>query len=107
VLEPLVIVLAPFAPHVAEELWHALGNTDTVCDAAWPAHEEAYLKEDTVTYAVSFNGRVRYSLELPAGLPREDVEQAALTHELSAKWLEGRTPRKVIVVPGKIVNMVM
>ncbi|MDR1675205.1 MAG: leucine--tRNA ligase [Tannerella sp.] len=107
ILEPLVTVLAPFAPHVAEELWHALGNVDTVCDAVWPAHEEAYLKEDTVTYAVSFNGRVRYSLELPAGLPREDVEQTALTHELSAKWLEGRTPRKIIVVPGKIVNMVL
>ncbi|MDR2765443.1 MAG: leucine--tRNA ligase [Tannerella sp.] len=107
VLEPLIILLAPFAPHVAEELWHATGNVNSVCDAAWPAHEEAYLKEDTVTYAVSFNGRVRYSLELPAGLLREGVEQAALTHELSAKWLEGRTPRKIIVVTGKIINMVL
>ncbi|MDR2041192.1 MAG: leucine--tRNA ligase [Tannerella sp.] len=107
VLEPLIIVLAPFAPHVAEELWHVLGHADTVCDAAWPAYREAYLKEDTVTYAVSFNGRVRYSLDLPAGLLPEGVERAALTHELSAKWLEGRTPRKIIVVPGKIINMVL
>ncbi|MDR1455191.1 MAG: leucine--tRNA ligase [Tannerella sp.] len=107
ILEPLVILLAPFAPHFAEELWHALGHTGTVCDAAWPAHDEAFLKEDSAVYAVSFNGRVRYSLELPAGLPREEVEQAALTHELSARWLEGRTPRKIIVVPGRIVNMVL
>jgi leucyl-tRNA synthetase len=107
VLEPLVILLAPFAPHIAEELWHALGHVDTVCDATWPTHEEAFLKEDIVTCAVSFNGRVRYSLELPAGLPPEEVEQRVLTHELSAKWLEGRTPRKIIVIPGKIVNLVL
>jgi leucyl-tRNA synthetase len=107
VLEPLVIVLAPFAPHVAEELWHVLGNGATVCDAAWPAFDEAFLKEDAVTYAISFNGRVRFSLELPTDLPTEEVERAALTHELSAKWMDGKSPKKVIVVQGKIVNVVL
>jgi leucyl-tRNA synthetase len=107
VLEPLSVVLAPFAPHVAEELWHLLGNASTVCDAAWPVFDESYLREDTVTYAVSFNGRVRYSLELPVDLPRGEVEKAALTHDSSAKWLDGKTPKKVIVVPGKIVNIVI
>ncbi|MDR2470041.1 MAG: hypothetical protein LBD27_06130, partial [Tannerella sp.] len=69
--------------------------------------DEAFLREDAVTYAISFNGKVRYSLELSAGLPREQVEQAALTHAHSARWLEGRTPKKIIVVPDKIVNIVL
>ena len=106
VLEPLVIVLAPFAPHISEELWHLLGNRSTVCNAAWPAFDEACLKEDRVTYAVSFNGRVRYSLELPDGLPRGEIEEAALRHGHAAKWLGGKMPEKIIVVPGKIVNIV-
>ena len=107
VLELLTIVLSPFAPHVCEELWHMLGHHTTVCDAAWPAWDEAFLREDTVTYAISFNGKVRYSLELSVGLPREEVERIALTHEQSARWLEGLTPKKVIVVPDKIVNVVI
>jgi leucyl-tRNA synthetase len=109
ILEPLLVVLAPFAPHIAEELWHELGNadTDTICDAAWPACNEEYLKENSVTYAISFNGKARFNMELPADMNREDVEKAALGHEHSAKWIEGRTPKKVIVVPGKIVNIVL
>jgi leucyl-tRNA synthetase len=107
ILEPLIIVLAPFAPHVAEELWHALGNESTVCDAAWPAYDEAYLKEDVLTYAVSFNGKTRFNIELPAEATREEVERAALAHENAAKWTEGKTPKKVIVVPGKIINIVI
>ena len=107
ILEPLIILLAPFAPHISEELWHQLGHETTVCDAPWPAYDEAYLREDTVNYAISFNGKTRYNLELPADISKEDAEQAALTHENSAKWLAGKTVRKVIVVPKKIINIVV
>ncbi|HJA89113.1 MAG TPA: leucine--tRNA ligase [Candidatus Parabacteroides intestinavium] len=107
ILEPLVIVLAPFAPHIAEELWHELGHETTVCDAQWPAYEEKYLIENTANYAISFNGKVRFNLALPADMSKEEVEKAALAHEFSAKWLEGKQIRKVIVVPKKIVNIVL
>ena len=107
ILEQLVILLAPFAPHTAEELWHECGHTTTVCDAQWPQHNEEYLKENSVTYAISFNGKARFSMEFPADMPREEVEKAALSHESSAKWTEGKTPKKIIVVPGKIVNIVI
>jgi len=106
-LEPFVIVLTPFAPHIAEELWHLIGHTTTVCDAKWPSYNEEYLKENMATYAISFNGKVRYNMELPVDMSREDVEKAALTNEASAKWMAGKTPRKVIVVPKKIVNIVI
>ena len=107
VLEQLVVLLAPFAPHVCEELWHVLGNDSTVCDAAWPVHNEEYLKEDNVTYAVSFNGKARYNIEVPADMPADDVQKIALEHEGAAKWTEGKTIVKVIVVPRKIVNVVV
>ena len=110
VLSDLVVVLAPFAPHVAEELWHsALGHTleESVCDAVWPRHDEKFLREDSVTIAVSFNGKARYNITVPAEMPREDVERLALEHESAAKWLDGKTIRKIIVVPGKIVNVVV
>ena len=108
VLEPLVILLAPFAPHVAEELWHsALGHDTTVCDATWPAWNEDYLKESDVTYAVSFNGKARFNITVDASTPAAEVEKIALGHESAQKWLEGKTVRKVIVVPGKIVNIVV
>lgn len=107
VLQQLVTLLAPFAPHVAEELWHALGNEKSVCDAEWPAYDEKYLKEDNVKYPVSFNGKVRFNIEVPAETPREEVEKIALGHEDAAKWIEGKTIRKIIVVPGKIVNVVV
>ena len=107
VLEPLVILLAPFAPHIAEELWHQLGHETTVCDAEWPAYNEDYLVEQSVSYVISFNGKARYNLQLPAGISKEEAEKAALENELSQKWLECKTVRKVIVVPGKIVNIVV
>ena len=108
VLEPLVIVLAPFAPHVAEELWHsALGHDTTVNDAKWPEWNEEYLKENNVNYAVSFNGKARFTMQVPADMPKEEVEKLALSNESSAKWLDGKTIRKIIVVPGKIVNIVV
>ena len=108
VLEQLLIVLAPFAPHVAEELWHsALGHDTTINDARWPEWNEEYLKENSVNYAVSFNGKARFNIQVPADMPREEVEKLALGHESSAKWLDGKTVRKIIVVPGKIVNIVV
>ncbi|MCM1224533.1 MAG: class I tRNA ligase family protein, partial [Lachnospiraceae bacterium] len=108
VLEQLLILLAPFAPHVAEELWHsAIGHDTTICDAAWPECNEEYLKEDSVTYAVSFNGKARFTMQVPSGTSNEDAEKAALSHEGAAKWLDEKTVRKVIVVPNKIVNIVV
>ena len=108
VLEKLVTVLAPFAPHVAEELWHsALGHDSTVCDAQWPQWNEDYLKESSVNYAVSFNGKARYNITMSADAPQAEVEKAALAHEKAAQWLDGKTIRKIIVVPGKIVNIVV
>lgn len=107
VLEQLVVLLAPFAPHVAEELWHALGHDSTVCDARWPEHNEEYLKEDSVKYTVSVNGKPRFNIEVAAGTPSDEVEKAALSNEAAAKWIEGKTIRKVIVVPNKIVNIVV
>ena len=107
ILQPLVILLAPFAPHIAEELWHKMGNETSVCDAEWPEFNEEYLKEDSVTYAVSFNGKARFNIEVAAGTQREEVEKIALEHESSARWMEGKTPKKIIVVPNKIVNIVI
>ena len=107
VLSDLVVCLAPFAPHIAEELWHALGNESSVCDAAWPAWNEEYLKEDAFPYAISFNGKSRFVIEFAADASREEIEQAVLAHPGSQKWLEGKTPKKVIIVPNKIVNVVI
>ena len=107
VLTQLLLVLAPFAPHVSEELWHALGNDTTITAAPWPQHNEEYLKEDNVNYAVSFNGKARFNITVPAGTSKEDVEKTALAHEQSARWIDGKPIKKVIVVPNKIVNIVI
>jgi leucyl-tRNA synthetase len=107
ILEPLVVLLAPFAPHVAEELYHVLGNETTVCDAAFPKHDEKYLAENTVKYPISFNGKVRFTLELAADLTPKQVEEIALANEQTAKYLDGKAIKKVIVVPKKIVNIVI
>ena len=107
ILEPLVVLLAPFAPHIAEELYHVLGNETTVCDAAFPKHDEKYLAENTVKYPISFNGKVRFTLELAADLNPKQVEEIALADEQTAKYLDGKSIKKVIVVPKKIVNIVI
>ena len=107
VKEALTILLAPFCPHLAEELWHLLGHTTTVCDAPWPAFNEDYLKEDSVKMMVAFNGKARFPLEFPADVTKEDAEKAALADPQSAKWMEGFTVAKVIVVPGKMINVVL
>ncbi len=107
VLQSLLVLLTPFAPHIAEELWHALGNTTTICDAQWPQAEERYIKADTQTYAVSFNGKARFTITVAAGTERADVERLALSNSAATKWLEGKQIVKIIVVPGKIVNVVV
>ena len=107
ILEQLIVVVSPFAPHITEELWHVLGNETSICSAEWPEYNEDYLKEDSVTYAVSFNGKARFNMEVAADMPREEVEKLALAHEGAQKWLEGKSIKKIIVVPGKIVNIVV
>lgn len=107
VLANLVVVIAPFAPHLAEELWEALGHTTTVCDAPWPRFDETHLKEDTVKYTISFNGRARFTMEFPADADNDTIQQAVMDEEQSQKWIEGKTPKKVIIVPKKIVNIVL
>ncbi len=107
VLSLLVTTLSPFAPHIAEELWHALGNTATVCDAPWAIHNEEYLKESSVNYTISFNGKARYNLEFAVDADNAEIEKTVLNHPSSEKWLEGKAPKKVIIVPKKIVNVVV
>ena len=100
-------LIAPFAPHIAEEFWHQLGHEGSVADSEWPAWDEEALKEDTVKYPVQFNGKMRFNIEVPAGSDKAAVEAAALADPAAEKWLEGKTPKKVIVVPGRIVNIVI
>ena len=106
-MEIFTRLLAPFTPHIAEEMWHRLGHDTTVVDAEWPEWDEANLKEDTIKYPVSFNGKTRFMLDVPADYDKAAVEAAALTAPEAAKWLDGKTPKRVIVVPGKIVNIVV
>lgn len=107
VLEPLAVLIAPFAPHIAEELWHDMGHSTSVCDAQFPECNESYLVENTVKYPVAFNGKVRFTIELAAGIDRSEVERAAMENGQTAKYLDGKTPKKVIVVPGKMINIVL
>ena len=107
ILMPLVVTLAPFAPHVCEELHELLGGEGTVCDAQWPTWNEEYLKEDSVTYSISFNGKTRFTLDLAADMDNATIEQTVLANENTQKYIDGKTIRKVIVVPKKIVNIVI
>ncbi len=106
VLKTLLVLLTPFAPHITEELYHRMGYMATVCDETWPEYNEKYLKESEVKYPISFNGKVRFSLTLPSDMPKEEVEKVALEDEQTEKFLGGKPLKKVIVVPGKIVNIV-
>lgn len=107
ILSDLVVLIAPFAPHIAEELWSNLGNTSSVCDAQWPVCNEDYLKEDSINYTISFNGKARFTIEFPADANHAEIEKTVLEHPGSAKWLDGKAPKKVIIVPKKIVNVVL
>ena len=107
VLKDLVALLAPFTPHVAEELWQLLGGTGSVCDAAWPQYNEDVLKEDSVTYSISFNGKTRFTMDFPADMAQADIQAAVLANEKAQSYIDGKPIRKVIVVPKKIVNVVI
>jgi len=107
ILEQIAVLLAPYAPHIAEEMYHRCGNDSFVIDAAWPECNEAYLVEDTQKYPVQFNGKVRFTFECPKDTPKEEVEKLVLAHEDTAKYLAGNAVKKIIVVPGRIVNIVM
>ncbi len=108
VLEQLVVLLSPYAPHIAEELWVKLGNeAGTVSYAKFPEFNADHLVEANHAYPVSFNGKMRFKIELPTNLSKEEIEQEVLAHEISQKWLDGSAPKKVIVVPGRIVNIVV
>lgn len=107
ILEPLTIALAPFAPHITEELWSLLGHDTSIVFAQFPAVEEKYLVDNTINYPVQFNGKLRFTLSLPADLDAAAVEQQVLSSAEAQKYLDGKTPKKVIVVPKKIVNVVL
>ena len=107
ILEPLAVIIAPYAPHIAEELWHLLGHNTTVCDAKWPKFNEEYLIESTFTCPISFNGKMRFTLDIPLNLLQAEVEKIVLANEGTIKFLEGKQPKKIIVVPNKIVNIVV
>ncbi len=106
ILEPLLVLISPYAPHIAEELWQKLGHQESISTAAFPVFEEKHLIESTKEYPISFNGKMRFTLELSLDLNKDEIEAAVMAHEKTQQQLEGRAPKKVIVVPGKIVNVV-
>ena len=107
ILSDLCIILSPYAPHIAEELWNKLGNTESITYAVFPKHNEEYLTEANHKYPVSFNGKMRFMLELPKTMGKADIEATVMANEQTAKYLDGKTPKKIIVVPNKIVNIVI
>jgi len=107
ILEPLMILLAPYAPHVSEELWHQLGNTGTILDAAYPKLQEKYLKESSKEYPISINGKMRTTIDIALGIPESEVEKIVLANAVVQKWLEGKPPKKIIYKEGKMVNVVV
>ncbi|AZQ60138.1 leucine--tRNA ligase [Maribacter sp. MJ134] len=106
ILEPLAILVSPYAPHIAEELWEKLGHSESIATAPFPKFEASYLVESAKEYPISFNGKMRFKLELPLDLSKEEIEARVMAHKKTQEQLQGRTPKKVIVVPGKIVNIV-
>ncbi|MDT0556400.1 leucine--tRNA ligase [Patiriisocius hiemis] len=106
ILENLIVLISPYAPHIAEELWKKLGKSESISTAPFPVFNESHLVESSKEYPISFNGKMRFTLELPLNMSKDDIEAAVMAHEKTAHYLEGRTPKKVIVVPGKIVNIV-
>ncbi|PLX04214.1 MAG: leucine--tRNA ligase [Marinilabiliales bacterium] len=107
ILEPLTILLSPYAPHICEEIWEKLGHNESISTAAFPIHNEEYLSENSFEYPISFNGKMRFKIKLPVDMPKADIEKAVIEAEDAQKWLEGKTIRKIIVVPNRIVNLVV
>jgi len=106
ILEPLTILLSPFAPHISEELWSLLGNNSSIVKEGYPLFNESYLVESTKNYPISFNGKMRFTLELALNLSVEETEEVVLNDDRTVQQLKGQLPKKVIIVPGKIVNIV-
>ena len=106
IISDITILLSPYAPHISEEIWELLGNKESITQAKWPAFNEQYLIEDNFTYPVSFNGKMRFTLELPANLDKAQIEKTVLELDQTRKYLEGKEPKRIIVVPKKIVNIV-
>jgi leucyl-tRNA synthetase len=107
ILEPMAILISSYAPHLAEELWKLMGHEGTIMGAHFPDFNESFLIEDSVTYAVSFNGKMRFTIDLPVTLTVAEIEKTVLESTEAQKYLENKTPKKVIVVPKKIVNIVL
>lgn len=107
ILEPLTVLLSPFTPHITEELWHLMGNEGSVCDAHYPEFNAEYLVENSFEYPVSFNGKMRFKKSLPLGISNEEIQSLVLADEQTLRYTEGKTPKKVIIVPGKIINIVL
>jgi leucyl-tRNA synthetase len=107
ILEPLCVLISPYAPHIAEELWRLLGHNESITKASWPVYNEAYTAESSFEYPVSFNGKTRYMLELPLDFNNKQIEEAVLANENTTKWIEGKEILKIIIVPKKIVNIVV
>jgi len=107
ILEPLAVLLSPYAPHITEEIWNAFGCDNSITTASYPVHNEDYLTENTFEYPVSFNGKMRFKISLPVNMAKPEIEKAALEAEEAQKWTEGKTVRKVIVVPNRIINVVV
>ncbi|MFZ9980687.1 MAG: leucine--tRNA ligase [Cyclobacteriaceae bacterium] len=106
IIEPLLIILAPFAPHMTDEIWEQLGHNDSIMNAPFPEFNEEYLKENSFEYPVSVNGKVRTKMEFPLDMAKEEIEKIVLTSEIVSKWTDGKAPKKIIVVPGRIINIV-
>ena len=106
ILEPLLVLVSPYAPHISEELWNKLGHTESISTVAFPKFEASHLVESAKNYPISFNGKMRFTLELPLDMSKDEIEKTVMAHEKTQAQLQGRTPKKVIVVPGKIINIV-
>jgi leucyl-tRNA synthetase len=107
ILEPLAIVVSPYAPHIAEEIWHKLGHTTSITQASFPLFDEKYLVEDSYEYPISVNGKMRAKMNFPLDMAQDEITEQVLSSEVIRKWMEGKEPKKVIVVPKKIVNVVV
>ena len=107
ILEKLLVILSPFAPHICEELWEQLGNNSSISSAKFPEYNETFLEESSFNYPVSFNGKLRFKIDLSLDMSTEEIEKAVLSDINAEKWLAGKEPRKIIIVPNKIINIVV
>jgi len=107
VLEPLLILLTPYAPHVSEELWHLLGNTTSILDAPYPVFEEKYVKESAFNYPIAINGKTRTELSFPLDAENAAIEQVVMANEVVQKWMEGKPAKKLVIVKGRMINIVV